>query len=433
MRKRIVVLTVLAAGLATTLLGVPLAVAIANYYLANEGAELERVADSAVLAVAPYSARHEMPNRLPVGGPGTEVGLYSPTGQRVLGSGPDRLDSVVFGIKPDQVVSADTADDIITAVAIGNQGSVTGIVRAAESRSELYTRIGLTWLAMVVLGALALVATWLVARRQALRLARPLEDLSGVAHQLGNGDFTVHPARSGIPEIDSVGMSLETTAQRLDELVARERAFSADASHQLRTPLAGLRLQLEMALEGDDAELRKVIVAALGTTDRLERTIDDLLALARATRAGRDVTSLDEVIGDLVEEWRTRLATRERRLRVMVHPGMGDTAAPGAVLRQILGILLDNAFHHGAGTVTVTARDAVGALAVDVSDEGAGPAAGGNVFAHREPDAGGHGIGLPLARRLAEAEGGRLGLTTPSPPTFTVLLPVAVSDSGLNG
>lgn len=427
MRTRIVALTVLAAALAITLLGVPLAIAVARYYVADERVELERVADSSALAVASDVVHHHLPEQLPGTAPGVTTGLYSPEGMRLVGEGPQHLQHPSFlTIQPDQVVSADNGHELVMAVAVSDRNAVRGIVRAASSRSSLYLRTGLTWLGMAALGGLALTATWLVARRQALRLSRPLEDLSDTARQLGNGDFTVRSTRSGIPEIDSVGESLDTTAARLGELLARERSFSSDASHQLRTPLTGLRLQLESALDADDADLRDAITGGIAAADRLERTIDDLLTLARGTHAQRDTTALETLLADVRQEWEEPLSAQSRALEIVVQPAVAAAPVPASVLRQILAVLLDNSMRHGAGTVTVTARHAGGALAVDVSDEGTGIAPGTDVFRRRAPEEseqGGHGIGLALARRLAEAEGGRLRLTAPSPPTFTVLLP----------
>jgi signal transduction histidine kinase len=232
---------------------------------------------------------------------------------------------------------------------------------------------------------------------------------------LGGGDFSVRTAASGIPEIDSAGASLNTTAERLGSLIGRERAFSAHASHQLRTPLTGLRLGLETALDAPDGDLRAAVAGAIGSADRLERTIEDLLSLAR--EPSRPGTPLD--MAALAEEaratWGPVLAARGRQLRLQAAPDApASTAAPAAV-RQALWVLLDNAVQHGAGTVTVTVRDAGGALAVDVADEGRGPSDGGRSK--------GQGIGLGLARSLAEAEGGRLRLTRPAPPVFTLLLP----------
>jgi signal transduction histidine kinase len=123
--------------------------------------------------------------------------------------------------------------------------------------------------------------------------------------------------------------------------------------------------------------------------------------------------------------WHGPLAAHSRALRVTGR-GAPQPRAAEAALRQILNVLVDNAFTHGKGTVSVTARDAGDALAVDVTDEGTGIEPGHDPFARRS-GAGqdGHGIGLPLARSLAEAEGGRLVLGSPAPTCFTLLLPVA--------
>ena len=230
---------------------------------------------------------------------------------------------------------------------------------------------------------------------------------------------------AAIPEIDSVGSALNTTAARLGDLLARERAFSANASHQLRTPLAGLRLQLEAALERPTQDPHPALTAGIAATDRLEQTIEQLLRLARDT-SPRDGTPLDLValLDEICQGWEQQLARSGRRLRVSVDPAAPPSSASLAAVRQVLTVLLDNAAQHGAGTVSVTARDAAGALAIDVADEGPAldrPEA--ELFTRRSPSAAGYGIGLAFARSLAEAEGGRLRLTRSAPPTFTLLMP----------
>jgi signal transduction histidine kinase len=278
---------------------------------------------------------------------------------------------------------------------------------------------------MAGLAVAAVTVAWLVGRRQARRLAEPLEDLEKRARRLGDGDFSVRTRRGGIAEIDAVGAALDATAIRLDDLLARERGFSADASHQLRTPLAGLRLRLEAALECTDQDPRPAIAASLVDADRLEAIIDELLTLARAGQAGQATRiNLEALLGELSPAWGARLALTGRDLEVRIDPGAPDPHASAAAVRQVLAVLVDNATEHGGGTVTIAVREASGAVAVDVSDEGTGVReAPGLLFSQRTDRHDGHGIGLGLARRLAEAEQGRLNLTRAAPPVFTLLLP----------
>ncbi|MFJ9787141.1 sensor histidine kinase [Amycolatopsis sp. NPDC101161] len=424
MRRRIISLTMLAALVAIVLFALPLGIAVMQYYRDDTKGDLERAADTVALAVSGDLTAGRTPTLPPLDRADDEVGgvvgIYGPDARLLAGNGP-----AVGGAVERQAASATVdvvlgreADDVVLAVPVLSGTRVTGVVRAAQPMAELRMRVALTWLGMVGLAIAAIGVSWLLARRFTTRLVRPLEELAAAAGRLGDGDFTARGPRAGIAEIDRVGEALDATAERIGETLERERAFSAEASHQLRNPLTGLRLQLEAALETPAADPYAAIRAGIASADRLERTIEDLLALGRERRAPQAELDLDALLEEIRQAGEAVLGPQGRALRITREdPPTARVAA--AAVRQVLGVLLDNAATHGRGTVTVVARDAGDALAIDVADEG--PDLGETDPFATAPS--GHGIGLRLARSLAEAEGGRLRLSRPDPPTFTVLLP----------
>ncbi|MEC3979187.1 HAMP domain-containing sensor histidine kinase [Amycolatopsis sp. H20-H5] len=431
MRRRIVTLTVVAAVVAISLFGLPLGFAVSRFYAGNETSELERAADAAAVSVAADFAAARTPRVGPAKDREVSIGVYSPAGVLLAGQGPATADPVVRAAAGTDMSTGEAGDELVLAIPVVNGAELAGFVRAAVPHSELVWRTAATWLAMLGCAVVAVATSWMLARRITARLVKPLEELSSAAERFGDGDFTVRAAPSGVPEIDQVADALNTTAQRVGETLERERTFSADASHQLRTPLTGLRLQLEAGLEpGRDPYL--AIHSGIAAADRLERTIDDLLALARQPGAARALLDLDALLTEVDQAWRGLMDGRGRPLHIDFGQAPPARAAAAAV-RQILGVLVDNAVTHGQGAVTVTARDAGEVLAIDVVDEGPGLDSDFDPFSAARSAPAGHGIGLRLARSLAEAEGGRLRLSRPEPPTFTLLLPAGRAAAEVKG
>lgn len=297
--------------------------------------------------------------------------------------------------------------------------------RPAEDRIRS-TLFRLALLAVAAIGAAAALAAGF-----AMRLAEPLEQLAASASRLGQGDFSATSPRSGVEEFDTIAEALDRSARRIASLVQAERQFSANASHQLRSALTGMRLRLEsLAAAADHDELREDAEAALEQADRLTSTVDDLLRLARTGRLGEALPL------DLADLARKRLSDVEPRLTavgrpcevVVVRPAVAHATRGAAA--QALDVLLDNAVRHGVGKVTVTVDGADGGFTtVTVSDEGAGIASDDihRLFEER-PRVGEHGIGLPLARTLVEGDGGRLDLVGRDPTAFCLMLPAAPPD-----
>ncbi|HEY2221746.1 HAMP domain-containing sensor histidine kinase [Actinomycetospora sp.] len=431
MQARIIRFAVVVSMVAITVFGLPLAVGAARYYVVDEQSDLEGDAQVAADGIAGVLAAGDVPVNVSPVSAESPAAVYGLDGRKITGDGPDRLAPALAGALTGRVVRTTEEGDYLVAVPVLDGDRRVGVLRASREGAESVERTGVTWAVMLVLGIAAVAGTRLVARRLAVRLSAPLEVLAADAARLGEGDFTVsEPAPTGrrdpAPEIAAVHRSLAVTATRLDELLTRERAFSAEASHQLRTPLAGLRLRLEEAasLPPGSPLVATAVDGALEAADRLDRTVEELLRLAREpVGARREELAVDDLVDRVVAEVRADGVPDGRTIAAGVEDADLRARASGAAVRQILAVLVENAMVHGTGRVTLTARDAGPAVALDVADEGTLAVDETILFAHRPGDADGHGIGLALARRLAEAQGGRLRLRSSTPTTVTLLLP----------
>jgi signal transduction histidine kinase len=271
---------------------------------------------------------------------------------------------------------------------------------------------------------------WLLARR----LTRPLLDLAESAELLGAGDLRRRQHRYGLPELDRVASVLDESAVRISRMLAAERQFAANASHQLRTPLTALSMRVEELAQADDLDtVKEEAGVALNQIERLTGVVTDLLNDSR----GRDDTSavrlsLDSAIKQQVEEWRLPFEQADRSVVVNGRPGLVVSATPGR-LAQSLAVLLENALIHGAGTVTITTRAAGRRAIIEVADEGQGipESVAPRLFERSVSGSRSTGLGLSLARQLVEADGGRLEVTQYVPPVFAIFLPRVFDD--LNG
>ncbi|MFM2078711.1 MAG: hypothetical protein RJA49_2601, partial [Actinomycetota bacterium] len=293
---------------------------------------------------------------------------------------------------------------------------VQGVLRLAESRREPDSRTRTAWLVMAVAAAIALLIAWMIARRLARQLTRPLAELSAAADDLANGLTRDPQPATGVAEIDELAAALHHGADRITEALARERRFSDDVSHQLRTPLTGLRLHLEEV--AGDPTAQAALDAAFADLGRVEHTVTDLLDFARGSQGAATAIG----VAAIVHEVAARRRSDHGRV-VLAAPGPDVRVhAASSALSQALDVLVDNALRHGAGTVTIRTRQITGGVAIDVSDEGAlSPTIDAAALFERGRGLD-HGIGLALARDLVEAEGGRLGLTRRDPTTFTMTL-----------
>jgi signal transduction histidine kinase len=432
-RKRIARVAVAAVAIALLLFAVPLAVIVRSALFDDERHELEAAALQGAVRIDPDFS-HDEPVELPHNSD-QQVGAYDVSSRLRFGLGPATGDNIVRQAATGSVAEGQAGGELIVAVPVTSQEKVVGVVRAAQPVQVIWTRVVLAWLALTALAAAAFGVAVLVARRQARHLSAPLEALAATSEQIAAGDLTVRAERSGIPEIGRVAETHNAMVDKLDDMLERERHFTANASHQLRTLLTGLQLGLEAAREqaarDPASDLRPALQEASDRTEELHRTIDDLLQVARLPSdqwAAAEPAPLDDVLAEAERRWHGPLAKQGRHLALRRRQGMTTAKVPGRIVGQILDILLDNASGHGLGAVTVTARDIGDAVAIDVADEGFLSIPMTNLFTRESGTDAGHGIGLGLARSLAEACGGRLNVASEAPTAFSLVLPLNPDD-----
>ncbi|MCC6359295.1 MAG: heavy metal sensor histidine kinase [Phycisphaerales bacterium] len=301
-------------------------------------------------------------------------------------------------------------------------------------------------LCMAALGAAAVLAL-IGGRILATRGLRPVADMVSAARRISVQNLRLRLDRTGSgDELDVLAGTFNEMFERLERQVAQLRQFTADAAHELRTPLAALRLNAEVALSGTRSpeELRNAIAECIEEYDRLARIADDLLMLARAD-AGQEFVRrsrmrLDGAVGDVVDLYAPLAEERGIMLNGSIAGELWIDGDDGR-LRQMLGNLLDNAIKHtpAGGRVDVILTGVDGRAELTVRDTGTGipPEHLPHVFDrfYRADRArtreGGAGLGLAISRTIVEGHRGAVRLES-APGTGTVItvtLPAASAES----
>ncbi|MCW3815002.1 HAMP domain-containing histidine kinase [Micromonospora sp. DR5-3] len=317
---------------------------------------------------------------------------------------------------------------VVVAVPVTDGGEVLGAVVTVTPPGNVRRTVASWWLLLAAIGLLAVLACVSTAFGLAGWVLRPVTELDAVTHEIAEGDGTarVRP-RLGPPELRRLAASFNNMADVVSDVMDRQRAFVAHASHQLRNPLAALRLRVEElgpSLTDDDGRAEHRL--ALEETDRLATLLDALLTLARAERTENQRVSVDaaEVAASRVAAWLplARHRSIDLRLDTVAAPAYARTV-PTAI-DQALDALIDNAvkFSDPGGEVTVAVRPADGGIALQVRDTGPGMTASqlGQATERfwRAPDVqnvDGAGLGLTIVAVLVDASDGRLTMRQGQP------------------
>lgn len=335
-------------------------------------------------------------------------------------------------------------DLLFTAVPVVSGGRPAGAVRVTQSVDAVHEEVRRDVVALVGVGLVALALGLAVAWFLAGSLVRPLRSLSASARRVAAGDLDARAELTGSSEQQEVASAFNEMTARLARTLRAQREFVANASHQLRTPLTGLRLRLEAAaLRTDDEDVRRQLEAAERETERLARLLGELLTLAREPDgAAGERLALGEVVADAFVRWEGPAERSGHGLElsgdsyVLVHSARGDLAA-------MLDNLIENALNYSPAGTAVTlewAGTPVHAL-VAVADEGPGvdPAEADRLFerfyrgARSRETAPGTGLGLAVVEALAQRWGGEVTIVnrTQGGARAEVRLPRLAEDESL--
>lgn len=305
--------------------------------------------------------------------------------------------------------------DILVAAAPIFDGGLIGAVRITQNVQEVTDAVRSTTLGLIAVGLAGLLAGLVIAFALAGSLSRPLTRLAATAHRLGRGDLRARVGDvGGASEIEDLASSFDEMADRVERSVVAQREFVANASHQLRTPLTGMKLRLEAASADAPPDVHRQLDAADDEVDRLADIVDRMLVSARRLETGerRAETDLARAAARALDRWGERAAASDCVIDLEVGPAAAQ--ADPADIDQILDNLLDNAIRYAPGPIRIGSGVDQGRAALWIRDHGPGihPADRERVAERffRGPGApeGGSGLGLAIVRELAEGNGGAI-------------------------
>jgi signal transduction histidine kinase len=328
---------------------------------------------------------------------------------------------------------------VVAPIASDGDRTPIGTVTLSRSTAPVDHRIMVLWAVIAVVCATGLLVSAGVAILLARWVSRPLTSLSRATRDLGSGALdTRAEVSSGPPEVRRLAVTFNTMASRLEALVHGHRSLMADVSHQVRTPLAALRLRLDLLAQDADEPTAAELAGAQEEISRLARLVNGLLAVARAENvtAAPGRVDVGAVVRDRAAAWRAAAEERGITLTTESQARLAALACAGH-LEQILDNLLANALDAlpDGGTISVTAAERDGQARICVADNGQGMSEQQQRDAFRRfasGTPGGAGLGLAIVNRLALANGGAAGMSdTPGGGlTVTIGLPLVPASRG---
>lgn len=423
---------------------------IAMTSLANDLAEGQDTEDAARSTAAELATPRQL------------VAVYDPAGRLLARQGPD--DRIAFSLPALAAIPSDEALLLTVAeekdrddrhrlavrhisVAPSQTRYIVVVGQSLEpTDEELESLRGILAYVIPIVLAVAGVGGWFLARQS----LSPVVAMADRARRIGVEDLTARlPVVNSRDELGHLAATFNDLLGRLEASIVQQRQFMADASHELRTPVATARTAAGVALQlprREEREYREALEIIEGQTTRLSRIVDDMFTLARADAGNYPVQQnamyLDEVLEEVARGARVLAAARDITIETSVVPSAAFTGDE-ELMRRLLGNLLDNAIRYAPEKSTVTAElnRSGDSYLIAVSDRGPGipEPAQAHIFerfyrgdpSRRHDRSDGAGLGLALARWISRVHGGdiRVARSSAAGSTFVVELPAFISHS----
>lgn len=309
-----------------------------------------------------------------------------------------------------------------------NQNYSLLVVHSLDDQRELLARVGYAFLISVPLALLAASFGGFFLAKKSLA---PISEMSRKAEDITAKNLHERlPVKNERDELGSLASKFNELLSRLDVSFEQQRRFMADASHELRTPVAIVRGEADVTLakeKRDETEYRESFSIVQSEAERMTRIIEDLFTLARVDAGQqplqKDVIYLDEILGEAIKSFRT-VANNRGILLEFAAPEEMKFSGDAQLLRRLFSNLIDNALKHARSLVKITAERRADSYKISISDDGAGiPAeAQPHIFERfyradkarsRNANAAsgsGAGLGLAISKFIAEAHDGKLAL-----------------------
>lgn len=370
-------------------------------------------------------------------------------GYSSLDDAPPELIDARQGIERHDIRQIQGQDGKYTFVAVPifsgeDRPGIVGVVQMDAPFGPVASRIRGMWLGLLAAGAVVMAFTALVSIFLAERLAAPIKQLTDATEAMAAGDLNQQVVPKGPEEIERLAKAFNGMAERVRESLAMQQAFVSDAAHELRSPLTGTRLRIEMLKDYSDTDnetMKEYLEQLLEDMDYLQGLVDHLLTLSRLDQSQvippTDI-DLAPLLYDLADEMRILFQTAGLTIDVDVPHHLPIVNANPEAMRRVVRNLLDNAIQYTqpGGSVNLHADSLDGMVRIIVSDNGQGipPEDVPHIFERfyrvdkaRSRRQGGVGLGLSLVRTITESYGGSVAVesTLEKGATFTISLPMS--------